>query len=74
MKNKIFPTPVSNLEPNSESCRFSEVSEGHDSSGERVTSGHSSPNKEVSFTAIMVRVLYYGLYEIVRGVLSNNGL
>ncbi|KAK7363420.1 hypothetical protein VNO77_05563 [Canavalia gladiata] len=49
MKNNFFPTHVSNLEPNSESCRLNEVSEGHDSLGETVTAGHELliPNKEI---------------------------
>ncbi|TKY54300.1 Phragmoplast orienting kinesin-1 [Spatholobus suberectus] len=49
MNNKIFPTSLSNLEPNSESCRLSEVSEEYDSLGERVTTGHKLliPSKEI---------------------------
>ncbi|XP_027331846.1 kinesin-like protein KIN-12C [Abrus precatorius] len=49
MKNKNFPPPVSNLEPNSESCRLSEVSEAYDSLGERVTAGDKLPipSKEI---------------------------
>ncbi|KAJ1403031.1 P-loop containing nucleoside triphosphate hydrolase [Sesbania bispinosa] len=49
MENKNFPNPVSNLEPNSKGCRMSEVSEGYDSLGERVTAGHKpfNPNKEI---------------------------
>lgn len=52
MKNNIFPTPVSNLEPNSNSESFwlSDVSEGYDSLGETATAGHKLhlPNKEAS--------------------------
>ncbi|KAK7264770.1 hypothetical protein RJT34_32380 [Clitoria ternatea] len=49
MKNKNSLTPVSNLEPNSESFRLSEVSEGYDSIGERVTADHELlvPRKEI---------------------------
>ncbi|XP_027192463.1 kinesin-like protein KIN-12C isoform X2 [Cicer arietinum] len=49
MKNNFFPTPVSNLEPNSDSCRLREVSEDHASVGEKVTTGHKllTPNKEI---------------------------
>lgn len=69
MKNNVFSTPVSNLEPNSESCGLSEVSEGHHSMGERVTSGNKlltpSPTKEVCSVAVMAWVSYFGPCEIV---------
>ncbi|KAK7291739.1 hypothetical protein RIF29_07120 [Crotalaria pallida] len=49
MKNKVLTSPVSYLEPNAESHRLSDVSEGCDSLGERVTTGHKLhlPNKEI---------------------------
>jgi len=49
MNDKLFPTS-SNLEPNSEKFRLSEVSEGYDSLGERATTDHNLliPSKEVS--------------------------
>ncbi|KAI5422581.1 hypothetical protein KIW84_045856 [Lathyrus oleraceus] len=48
-KNKVFPPLVSNLEPNSDSCRLSEASEEHDSMGERTTADGKlhTPNKEI---------------------------
>ncbi|CAK8563854.1 unnamed protein product [Lathyrus sativus] len=48
-KNKVFPPLVSNLEPNSDSCRFSEASEEHDSMGERTTTDGKllTPNQEI---------------------------
>ncbi|XP_058757303.1 kinesin-like protein KIN-12C [Vicia villosa] len=48
-KNKVFPPLVSNLEPNSDSCRLSEASEEHDSMGERTTTDDKllTPNKEI---------------------------
>ncbi|CAJ2651293.1 unnamed protein product [Trifolium pratense] len=48
-KNKFFPPLASNLEPNSDSCRLSEVSEEHNSTGERGTADHKllTPNKEI---------------------------
>ncbi|WVZ13007.1 hypothetical protein V8G54_017537 [Vigna mungo] len=48
MNDKYFPTS-SNLEPNSEKFRLSEVSEGYDSLGERATADHNLliPSKEV---------------------------
>ncbi|CAJ2650140.1 kinesin-like protein KIN-12C isoform X2 [Trifolium pratense] len=48
-KNKFFPPLASNLEPNSDSCRLSEVSEEHNSTGERATADHKllTPNKEI---------------------------
>ncbi|AES92050.2 kinesin motor domain protein [Medicago truncatula] len=48
-KNNFFPPLVSTLEPNSDSCRLSEVSEEHDSMGERATTDHKllTPNKEI---------------------------
>nr|KYP57727.1 Kinesin-like protein KIF15 [Cajanus cajan] len=53
MNNKNFPTSISNIQQNSESCMLSEV----------VITGHNLliPSKEVCFIAVMVRVLYYGL-------------
>jgi hypothetical protein len=65
-KNNFFPPLVSTLEPNSDSCRLSEVSEEHDSMGERATSDHKllTPNKAVRHISTMVRVLYYGLCEL----------
>ncbi|KAI5436663.1 hypothetical protein KIW84_022974 [Lathyrus oleraceus] len=49
-KNKVFPPLVSNLEPNSDSCRLSEASEEHDSMGERTTADGKlhTPNKEIN--------------------------
>ncbi|BAT77004.1 hypothetical protein VIGAN_01508300 [Vigna angularis var. angularis] len=48
MNDKYFPTS-SNLEPNSEKFRLSEVSEGYDSLGERATADHNLliPSKEI---------------------------
>ncbi|KAK7388059.1 hypothetical protein VNO78_22862 [Psophocarpus tetragonolobus] len=60
MNNKVFPTPVSNFEPNSERCRLSEVSEGYDSLGERVTTDNNQliPSKEIkSMKAALVSAL-----------------
>ncbi|WJX90794.1 hypothetical protein P8452_72654 [Trifolium repens] len=47
-KNNFFPPLASNLDPNSDSCRLSEVSEEYDSMGERATADHKllTPNKE----------------------------
>ena len=60
MKNKNSPTPLSNLEPNSESYRLSEESEGYDSLQERVTAGQKMllSNEEVNVMAIVVLLLY----------------
>lgn len=67
-KNKVFPPLVSNLEPNSDSCRLSEVSEEHDSMRERTTTDDKllTSNKEVRHMSVMVRVLYYESCEIIR--------
>lgn len=64
MNNKILPTSVSNLEPNSESRRLSEVSEGYDSWAERVTTDHKPfiSSKEVS----LWQLLSYELCDIVK--------
>ncbi|KAF1867703.1 hypothetical protein Lal_00050136 [Lupinus albus] len=49
MKIKHFPIPVSNLEPPAKNGRLSDMPEGYDSLGERVTAGHKLhfPNKEI---------------------------
>ncbi|XP_020226379.1 kinesin-like protein KIN-12C isoform X2 [Cajanus cajan] len=49
MNNKNFPTSISNIQQNSESCMLSEVSEGYEILGERVITGHNLliPSKEV---------------------------
>jgi hypothetical protein len=74
-KNNFFPPLASNLDPNSDSCRLSEVSEEHDSMEERATADHKllTPNKEVRHVSITMRVLYFGLLHH-QGTLSNNGL
>ncbi|XP_015944973.1 kinesin-like protein KIN-12C [Arachis duranensis] len=60
MKNKNFPTPLSNLVPNSKSCSRSESSEGYDSLGKCVTAGQKMllSNKEIkSMKAALVGAL-----------------